>query len=1001
MKNRLGVLILTILLVVICTYYLSMTLVSRSIQNKAVAYATGADGKIDLRKKQRYMDSLWNQPVFLGQSLKKIKQFELSLGLDLQGGMHLLLEVSPEDILRGLAGEAVTPEFEKALQKAKEESDNRGSALVDRFFRNFKEIAPQTPLADIFANSSTKGRLEFNSSDDEVIKYVKEEVEGSVKRAYEIIRARIDKFGVSQPNIQLIPGTGRIQVELPGADNPDRVRKLIAREAKLEFLEVVPASKFVQYLESINKYLVALEKAKKSSKTDTTGLTTNTTSLPTSADTTQKEEDLFLKKDTAKSTTDTTKSKLEQEVSVLFRLQRGAQQEIAAFDALFYEASDTSVINEIFARPEVKKKLPAGVDVYWGVKPLSEKDTRYPLYFLKRERGGRARLTGSEVTNAYRDFHPLDQKPYVSMQMSVSGAREWAKMTKQAASQNPKGKIAIVLDNEVYSAPTVQSEIEGGQSQITGDFTIEEASDLANVLQTGKLPARPRVVEEAVVGPSLGKVAQRQGLFSAAIGFVLIIAFMIAYYSKGGIVANIALLFNLFFIVGVLTNFGAALTLPGIAGIVLTMGMAVDANVLIFERIKEEMSKGMLLTDAIKKGFDRAYWTIVDSNLTTFLTALFLMLFGLGPIKGFAITLMIGIACSFFTAVFVSRLIIDYLTRKGKDSNFTLTTTLSRLSLISSQIDFLNQRKFSFIFSGTLLALGLLCFLIAPPKYGVDFSGGRSYVVEFDKSQEPSAIKSALGNDLSAEVKTYGSNKTLKITTNYLLKDESPEADSIVFAVLKSKLETATGSKFVENQKSVAPGTFSVLSTSKVEGTIALDIRNSAGRSVLFSLAAIFIYILARFRSVSYSIGAVVALIHDTLMVFAFLGMTSLAGFGFEMDQVFVAAVLTVIGYSINDTVVVYDRIREYYSKTLGAEASLNDAINNTLKRTILTSLTTLVVVLALLLMGGDSLRGFSFAVLIGIAFGTYSSIYIATPIAYLVEEWLDKRRAHQTKPIA
>ncbi len=992
MKNKFGILFLTIILVLVCTYYLSMTFVSRSIQRKADEYAKTAEGKIDLRRKQRFTDSLWNKPVFLGQSLKKIKQFELGLGLDLQGGMHVLLEVSPEDILIGLAGDAAdSPEFQKALKAAKSQSINRGSGLVDRFFDSFAKIAPNTKLADVFATSSSKGRIEFNSSDDEVIKYVKEEVEGSVKRAYDIIRARIDKFGVSQPNIQLIPGAGRIQVELPGADNPDRVRKLIAREAKLEFLEVVPLAKVFPAIQSIDKYLVQMQKAKKEEGRSPIG-----EDLKIDSDTTKKasqdEDELFVKKDTSSTASDTTKSKSD-EVSNLFKLQRGAQQEIAAFDALFYEATDTALINEIFDNPAVKKRLPQGVDAYWGVKPMSDKDTRLPLYFLKRERGGKARLTGSEVINAYRDFHPLDRKPYVSMQMSVSGSREWAKMTKQAASQNPKGKIAIVLDNEVYSAPTVQGEIDGGSSQITGSFTIEEASDLANVLQTGKLPAKPRIVEEAVVGPSLGKVAQGQGLMSAAIGFLLIVAFMLLYYARAGLVANLALLFNLFFIIGVLTNFGAALTLPGIAGIVLTMGMAVDANVLIFERIKEEMSKGLLLTDAIKKGFDRAYWTIVDSNLTTLLTALFLMLFGLGPIKGFAITLIIGISCSFFTAVFVSRLIIDYMTRKGNDSPLSFQGNILKNTFVNANLDFLSQRKFSFIFSGALLGLGLICFVVAPPKFGVDFSGGRSYVVEFSTPQEPTQVRSALG-ELSAEVKTYDTDKALKITTNYLLNDESSQADSIVLTTLKTKLEAFTKLKFSDNDDSKAlEGTFTIPSSSKVEGTIALDVRNSAGTSILFSLGAIFLYILIRFRRVSFSVGAIVALVHDTLMVFAFMGIASVLGFGFEIDQVFVAAVLTVIGYSINDTVVVFDRIREYYSPTLGIEKSLNDAMNSTLSRTILTSMTTLLVVATLLALGGDSLRGFAYSVLIGIAFGTYSSIYIATPISYSFDRWRESKK--------
>jgi SecD/SecF fusion protein len=654
----------------------------------------------------------------------------------------------------------------------------------------------------------------------------------------------------------------------------------------------------------------------------------------------------------------------------------------------FYKITDTSEVSRILRRSDVQALLPRTIGYFWDVKPdpnFTPGIEDLQLNFYNYGRTGKPLLDGDVITDARLDYDQF-ARPAVTMNMNATGSRQWAKITAAAASKNPQGRIAIVLDNYVYTAPTVQGEIPNGNSQITGSFTTEEAKDLANVLKAGSLPAPTRIVEEAIVGPTLGKSAQNQGLISMASGLVIVVLFMIAYYSKGGLVATVALLFNVFFILGILAQLNAALTLPGIAGIVLTMGMAVDANVLIFERIREEMRNGRRLRDAITKGYQRAFASIFDSNLTTFLTALFLFVLGQGPLRGFAITLMIGIGTSFFSAVYISRVIIEWMVRKGDESKVSFTTPFSRRFERPRNIDFIGKRKITYIASAVFIATGFALLFINGLNLGVDFKGGRSYVVTFNKPVVATDMRVALSNSFEnqgTEVKNYGSNNVLKITTSYLIDDDTDEADAKVQNALVDGVSKFTGLTFTSQDSGVDERHFTISSSSKVGATVADDIKNSAFKASMFSLLGIFLYLLFRFHKWQYSTGAIIATLHDALFVFAAFGIAAAVGFPFEIDQVFVAAILTIIGYSINDTVIIYDSIREQvaFGSKGDRKQVFNDALNITLSRTLITSGTTLFVVVILLLFGGEVLRGFSFALFVGIMVGTYSSIFIAAPV--------------------
>ncbi|MCI0752058.1 MAG: protein translocase subunit SecDF [Flammeovirgaceae bacterium] len=998
MQNKGFIITLTVIVTALCLYYLSFTFVSRGVQQDAIAYATDASGIVNLGKKQNYLDSVWNKPVYnlFGAEFtyKEVKDNELSLGLDLQGGMHVTLEVSPVDIIRGLSGNAQDSSFIKALADARLKQRNSQESFTTLFFESFKESNPDKRLASIFANASTRGRINVSDTDEQVIEVVEAEVESAIGRSYTILKNRIDQFGTSQPNIQRLPGTGRIQIEIPGADNPQRVRKLLQGVARLEFWDVVEYNTLNTSFIAINDLLVNEQKSKAALTNGTEASSANDLSKALSTPATKDSAASELEKQLSTATDSSAKgldSLQNMNVSPLFAKSNPP-------GTFRYDLKDTAEINSIFRRAEIRNLLPRNVGVYWANKPDNNYKTgeAIELYFLDIGRQGKPKLTGEVINDARQD---LDEyaRPAVSMTMNAVGTRTWTKMTADAANRSPKGRIAIVLDNTVYSAPSVNGEIPNGNSQISGNFTIDEAKDLANILKAGSLPAPTKIVEEAIVGPTLGKIAQNQGLFSMACGLAIVVIFMVAYYSGSGMVANIALLFNIFFILGILAQLNAALTLPGIAGIVLTMGMAVDANVLIFERIKEEMRHGRKLRDAINTGYKRAFTTIFDSNITTLITTVFLFILGQGPLKGFGITLMVGIISSFFTAVYISRVIVEWMVRKGDESKISFETPISTLVRKRRTFDFIGMRKFNYIISGVIILIGVVLIAIQGLNLGVDFKGGRSYIVSFNKPVVATDMKVALSNafqNAGTEVKTYGSNNVVKVTTSYLIDDDSDATDEKVKSSLIGGIESFSGKKFAENESQLDDQHFIIGSSSKVGATVADDIKDSAWKASLFSLIGIFIYILIRFRKVTYSIGAIVATVHDTMFVFAAFAIARAFGISFEVDQVFVAAVLTIIGYSINDTVIIFDRIREYLGLGTSHDRKqiFNDAINSTLSRTLITSGTTLIVVVILLLFGGEVLRGFSFALFIGIGVGTYSSIFIASPIVLDFDNSTEKK---------
>jgi SecD/SecF fusion protein len=755
------------------------------------------------------------------------------------------------------------------------------------------------------------------------------------------------------------------------------VRKLLQGVARLEFWRVAEPQAYAPALSAINELL--LQERRSSAPAPGSG---NTEPSPALQDTTKSE----LERQLAQAGSDTTRSRLDslaQSMSPVFALSvPNAGGELA------YEVKDTAEVNRIFKRPDIRAMIPRSIGLYWDVKVNTETTTGREylvLNFIDLGRSAAPLLTGETITAASQDFDEKGRYA-VSMKMDPAGTRVWAKVTAQEAAKTPQGRIAIVLDNYVYTAPSVNSEIPNGNSQISGNFTLEEAKDLANVLKAGSLPAPTRIVEEAIIGPTLGKIAQKQGVLSIASGLLAVVIFMIAYYSKGGWVANFALLFNVFFILGILAQLDAALTLPGIAGIVLTMGMAVDANVLIYERLREELHAGKRLREAIRLGYKGAFWSIFDSNLTTFLTAFFLYVLGSGPLKGFAITLMVGICTSFFSAVYISRVIIEWMVRKGDDAKISFETALARAATPRRKFNFVGSRKKAYLFSSVYILAGIVLMAVQGLNLGVDFKGGRSYVVAFPSAVEATAMRTALSakfEGAGTEVKNYGSNSQVKVTTSYLVEDDSDVTDQKVKDLLVAGISEYTGLEYAEDDSGLDERHFIIGSSSKVGATVADDIKNSALEAGALAILGIFVYILIRFRKVQFSMGAIAALIHDSLFVFVTYGYLRLFGISFEIDQVFVAAMLTIIGYSINDTVIIFDRIREYMSLGTGHSRNelFNEALNNTLSRTMITGGTTLLVVLLLLIFGGEVLRGFSFSLFVGIVVGTYSSIFIATPV--------------------
>jgi len=966
MRNKNLIIVLTAIVTALSFFYISFTFVARGIEKDAVAYATlpGAD-KADLSRKQAYIDSIYNEPVynFLGAefSYKQVKELEMALGLDLQGGMHVVVEVSPVEILHAMAGpNATNPNFKQAIENAKVEQRSSQRAFQQSFFDAYRALAGKDNLSKIFANATNKGKIDIRSKDSDVEKVINEEIDLSVERSFNILRNRIDKFGAIQPNIQRVRGTGRIVVELPGVENTQRVRNLLQGTAKLEFMEVYQTYEVIEKTNRINEYLVSLDEEKKTTLADTVSATdAPNASLLVNNDTTA-----VAKADTAAAPAQDTSK-----VSAFYRLAKGS---------FYYETKDTGTINKILNLDRVKQIIGSELRFVWERKgrDLDNGTAIIELVPLKVGRDGKPALEGDVITNVGFGVSPGGKGYEVSMQMNTAGAREWRKITKAASQEQNKRRIAIVLDNAVYSAPQVNDEIPNGSSSISGNFTLEESKDLANILKAGKLPAPVRIVEEVVVGPTLGQEAIMDGLVSMFAGIIIVILMLIMYYAKGGLVANIALLFNIVFTLGILASFNSVLTLPGIAGIVLTIGMSVDANILIMERIKEELASGKSLLTAIELGYDKAFSSIFDSNLTTILTGVILFLLGEGPVKGFAMTLIIGVLCSFFTAVYITKVILLWMANNKKDNAISFDTFISKNAFKNLNFNFIAKRKIAYVFSSSVLVIGLvLTIMQGGLNLGVDFKGGRSYIVQFANPVVASDVRAGLSEDFKgagSEVKTYGSDTKMKITTSYLVEDETAEADSLVSVALVKGL-----SNYAKDN------TFEVLSSSKVGATVADDIKNASWKAMLASLIGIFLYIFLRFKKWQLSLGGVVALFHDTLIVLAIFAILRVFNIDFEVDQVIIAALLTIIGFSINDTVVIFDRVREFdkESSKLDMATMLNQAINSTLSRTIMTTVIVLVSVLILFIFGGETLRGFSFALLIGVVFGSYSTIFIAVPM--------------------
>ena len=983
MRNKGVVIVLTIIITLLCLYYLSFTFVSVRVNQDAVRHATDQKGSLSLTKKQVYLDSLWNLPVYnlfgAEYTYKEVKENELSLGLDLQGGMHVVLEISPGEIIRGLSGNGQDPALLSALQSARGKQKTSAENFADLFYNAFHEANPDRSLASLFASTANRGRVSLSDTDNAVLKFLKDEIENAIDRSFTILNTRINQFGTSEAKVQRLQQSGRIQIEIPGADNPQRVRKLLQGVARLEFWEIIEFNdpQLNQALVGVNQMLLKEQTAKIADATPA--------DLKKSPDAKTDTSKSALEEQLTKAAKDTTGNSLDSlarlSMSPLFAL---SNQGIP----FLYDVKDTAAINRLLKREDVRTLIPRTIGWFWDVK--AEPDvtpgvTDLRLNFINLGRSGKPLLSGEVINDARLDYDQF-ARPAVSMTMNAAGSRIWAKVTAAASAKTPQGRIAIVLDNYVYTAPTVQGEIPNGNSQITGSFELEEAKDLALVLRAGSLPAPTRIVEEAIVGPSLGQVAQNQGFISMAAGLGLVVIFMIAYYAKGGWVADLALLFNIFFILGILAQLNSALTLPGIAGIVLTMGMAVDANVLIYERIREELRQGRKLREAIKKGYERAFAAIFDSNLTTFFTAMFLYIFGQGPLKGFAIVLMIGIATSFFSAVYISRVVIEWMVRKGDEAKVSFETFTSISIGRNTNFDFIANRKKAYIFSSIFIVIGFTIIAFQGLNLGVDFKGGRSYIVTFNQPVEATKLRSDLTASFegsSTEVKNYDGNDVVKVTTSYLIDDDSDGADDKVKLALVQGLEKASGKQFVENDAQVDDTHFAISSSTKVGATIADDIKGSAFTSGVLAFLSIFLYILFRFRKWQYSTGAIVALVHDALFTFSAFAIARVFGFALEIDQVFVAALLTIIGYYINDTVIIFDRIREYMNLGTSHEREkiFNSAINSTLSRTLITSGTVLLVVVVLFIFGGEVLRGFSFALIIGVVIGTYSSIFIASPL--------------------
>ena len=998
MQNKGFITAFAVLLSLVCLFYLSFNVVTSYYNNEAKEYANG-----DKTAEYHYLDSLATEQVWLGYTLKECREKELGLGLDLKGGMNVILEVSVPDIVRTLAGNSKDATFNNAMNLAIERQASSQKDFLELFSEAYTELDPNARLSAIFTTFTLKDRINLKSTNEEVIAVLKEEVKATVDNSFNVLRTRIDRFGVVQPNIQRLETNGRILIELPGIKEPERVRKLLQGSANLEFWETFNLTEIYGDLEKANAIIAE--------------------TLASSEAATPKEEKA--EKQAVVNSLDSLSAAIAQDAANNDSIKQ--MEEFAKANPLFSKlmisnsngqliptpavgvvsVRDTATVMEYLNMRKVKEVLPRELAFRWTVKPVDEKGLYYELVAIKvTDRDGKAPLEGNVITDARDDLDQISARSTVSMTMNPEGAKAWAKLTKE----NIGRSIAIVLDDMVYSFPNVNTEITGGRSEISGNFTPQEAKDLANVLKSGKMPAPSRIIQEDVVGPSLGHEAITKGMISFAIAFLIVMLYMMVYYGfKPGLVVDAALLINVFFLVGILASFKAVLTLPGIAGIVLTMGMAVDANVLIYERIKEELRAGKTHKSAVEDGYKNAMSAIVDSNLTTVLTGIILFYFGTGPIKGFATTLIIGIITSFFTAVFLTRLYYVRKVEKAEINDWTFTTKLSKNLLSNVKIDWIKIRKIGYIVSCAFVLIAGVSLGLRGLNQGIDFSGGRNYVVRFAEKVNTDDIINHLEDgftDAQVSVITIGTEDQVRITTNYKIADNSEtiddEVEEILYNELQPELEQYGVTKemflkgyLLEDGKAVlasvdAENTLGVQSSQKVGPAIADDIKADAIWAILFSMIGIFIYIFVRFRNVSYSFGSVASLVHDVVFILGLYSLLySIMPFSLEIDQSFIAAILTIIGYSMNDTVVVFDRVRELvglYPKRDRKEV-INEAINATLTRTLSTSLSTFLVLVVIFLLGGETIRGFVFAMMVGVVIGTYSTLFVAIPVAYDIEK--------------
>ncbi len=998
MQNKGFVKVFAVLLTLVCLFYLSFSFVTNRYNKKAAEYAGG-----DAVKENLYLDSLSTEKVWLGYTLKECREMEISLGLDLKGGMNVVLELSVPDVIRSLSNNNPDENFNKALDLAYAHQATSQKNFIDLFADEYKALDSNARLSSIFSTFELKDKITPQSSDAQVISVLKSEVQSAIDNSFNVLRTRIDRFGVVSPNIQRLETAGRILVELPGVKEPERVRKLLQGSANLEFWETYKLPEIYQQLAAADAALANVL----STSNDTTTVATET-EAPAVQDSIKAGSD-----DSASALLDSIKGKDNAEVNpseaefakmhplfaVLQINQYNGQLAPSAIVG-FARASDMEKINEYLSYKQVKDALPRNLSLKWGVKAMDEKGQFFELYALKvTNRDGSPALGGDVVTDAKADFvqQPGISSQEVSMSMNAEGAKAWARLTKE----NINRSIAIVLDGMVYSAPNVSGEITGGQSSITGNFTPEEAKDLANVLKSGKMAASVHIVQEDVVGPSLGQEAINAGFISFLLALILLMIYMCAFYGViPGLVADGALMLNIFFTMGILASFQAVLTLPGIAGMVLTLGMAVDANVLIYERTKEELRAGKTLGKAIADGYSNAFSAIFDSNLTSIITGVVLFYFGTGPIRGFATTMIIGLFASFLTAVFLTRIVYEALLAKDKMKNVTFVTNITKDLLKNPKVNFLGARKIGYLIPLGIILLGAISMMTIGLNKGIDFTGGRNYIVRFDKEVHTDEVRDLLEPQLDGAVSviTIGTSDQVRISTNYKIDVQDPSIDQEIenkmYEGLKPLLkEGTTLDQFIGEY---------VKSSQKVGPSMADDIKNAAFLAVIFSMICMAAYILLRFRDISFSVGAFASVATTTLCIISFYTLLwKLLPFSMEVDQTFIAAILTIIGYSINDTVVVFDRIREtiHIYPNRDRYQVINDALNSTLCRTFNTSLTTLVVVICIFILGGSTIRSFTFAILLGIVIGTYSTLFVATPIAYeLQKKKIKKQNAKQGK---